>query len=220
MQTLGERIRQERKARQWSQADLAKRVGVTQAAISEIERDVPKASGIVIPIARAFNISVADLVGDEAAAVYTPADVPMEDDEFIFIPRYDVAGSCGPGVEVHDVNIIEGVPMSKAFLSASGIPAGGNLAVVEAAGDSMSPTIEDGEMLLVNVKDEEPKSTKIYLICIDGRLFIKRMIFTPGGWVMRSDNPDKSLYPDFLITADQAETVAVQGRVVWKSGKI
>ena len=44
MKTLGERVKEERKKRRWSQADLGVKVGVSQAAISEIERDVPKSS--------------------------------------------------------------------------------------------------------------------------------------------------------------------------------
>lgn len=229
MKTLGERIREQRKKRAWSQADLAKRVGVTQAAISEIERDVPKSSGLVIPIARAFKIDVADLVGDKA--IYKPVREEMDLLEvpglrptqatgggYVIIPKYDVVGSCGHGVDVNEVNIIDGIPMSSAFLRAAGLPTSGALAVVQASGNSMAPTIEHGETLMVNTHDTEPKSTKIYLVCIDGRLFIKRLIYTPTGWIMRSDNADKSLYPDFTIEPERVDFAEIQGRIVWKSG--
>ena len=55
MKTVGERVKEERKKRKWSQQDLASRIGATQAAVSEIERDIPRSSGLIIAIAKAFN---------------------------------------------------------------------------------------------------------------------------------------------------------------------
>ena len=110
--------------------------------------------------------------------------------------------------------------MPVAWLRAQNLPEAHLLAVIEASGDSMQPTIEDGQTLIVNTVDIEPKSTKIYLICIDGKLFIKRLIYTPNGWIMRSDNPNKSNYPDFVIEEEKFSSIDIQGRVVWQSGML
>jgi transcriptional regulator with XRE-family HTH domain len=62
--TLGERIRAARIAATLSQAHLAARVGVAQAAISRIERDETHDAGILIVagIARTLGLSLDDLV--------------------------------------------------------------------------------------------------------------------------------------------------------------
>ena len=232
MKTLGERVKEERKKRRWSQADLGAKVGVSQAAISEIERDVPKSSRLVILIAKAFKVDVTYLTdGKEniSRQVADNSDIVIiggqngevaDPKEYVMIPRYDVRGSCGEGIDVNEVTIVDGMPMPVAWLRAQNLPEAHLLAVIEASGDSMQPTIEDGQTLIVNTVDIEPKSTKIYLICIDGKLFIKRLIYTPDGWIMRSDNPNKSNYPDFVIEEERFNNIDIQGRVVWKSGMI
>ena len=47
-----------------------------------------------------------------------------------------------------------------------------NLATIYAQGDSMSPTINDGQVLPVDTTDVTPKSSKIYLTCIDKQIYI------------------------------------------------
>ena len=47
MKTVGERVKEERKKRKWSQQDLASRIGAAQAAVSEIEHDIPRSSGLI-----------------------------------------------------------------------------------------------------------------------------------------------------------------------------
>ena len=233
MKTLGERIKEERKKRRWSQADLGVKVGVSQAAISEIERDVPKSSGLVIPIAKAFKVDVSYLtdgkeniskqIADNSDIIIIGGDrhgQVADPKEYVMIPRYDVRGSCGEGIDVNEVNIIDGMPMPVAWLRAQNLPEAHLLAVIQASGDSMQPTISDGQTLIVNTVDVEPKSTKIYLICIDGKLFIKRLIYTPTGWIMRSDNPNRSNYPDFVIEEGNFSSIDIQCRVVWQSGML
>jgi len=233
MKTLGERIKEERKKRRWSQADLGVKVGVSQAAISEIERDVPKSSGLVIPIAKAFKVDVSYLtdgkeniskqIADNSDIIIIGGDrhgQVADPKEYVMIPRYDVRGSCGEGIDINEVNIVDGMPMPVAWIRAQNLPEAHLLAVIEASGDSMQPTIEDGQTLIVNTVDTDPKSTKIYLICIDGKLFIKRLIYTPTGWIMRSDNPNKNNHPDFVIESESLDNIDIQGRVVWQSGML
>ena len=66
--TLGERIRQEREARGWSQAELAGRVGgITSQYISMLEkgkRDNPTRE-LLRQLAKEFGISVSELLGED-----------------------------------------------------------------------------------------------------------------------------------------------------------
>ena len=149
--------------------------------------------------------------GDKAGQTPDPS-------EYIMIPCYDVHASCGIGVDVNEVNIVDGMPFPVAMAKAYNLPDPHYLAVIQATGDSMLGTIEDGQLLMVNTLDIEPKNSKIYLICLDGKLFIKRLIYTPDGWIMRSDNPDKNIYPDFVLSPEKFDQLDIQGRVVWRGG--
>ncbi|HWT04185.1 MAG TPA: helix-turn-helix transcriptional regulator [Xanthomonadales bacterium] len=68
MAKIGERIRAARGAANLSQADLALRVGVAQAAISRIERDETQDPGVLIVagIAKALGVSLDQLVEGNA----------------------------------------------------------------------------------------------------------------------------------------------------------
>ncbi len=70
METIGQRVRAARVAATLSQAQLAQRVGVAQAAISRIERDETRDPGVLIVagIARALDLSLDELVEGNALA--------------------------------------------------------------------------------------------------------------------------------------------------------
>lgn len=73
--TLGERVRDERKKRHWSQDTLAKKSGVSQGMISLIERGVnAPTTETLVPIANALGIPIASIMGEPAPAPTPPAD--------------------------------------------------------------------------------------------------------------------------------------------------
>src|SRR5271170_6903238 len=60
---IARRLRLERDARSWSQADLAKRSGVSKAMISKIEREeVSPTAVILVRLAGAFDLTLAGLL--------------------------------------------------------------------------------------------------------------------------------------------------------------
>ena len=67
------------------------------------------------------------------------------------------------------------------FMSENGIARStDNLATIYAQGDSMSPTINDGQVLPVNTTDVTPKSSEIYLIGIDEQVYINASLIYKG----------------------------------------
>ena len=58
------------------------------------------------------------------------------------------------------------------------------------------------------------------MICIDGQLYIKRLINMIDRWVMRSDNADKTTYPDIDLSSESMGQIDIQGRVVWQAGTL
>lgn len=220
--TVGERVKEQRIKRGWSQSELGRRLGVTQAAISEIERDVTKQSGLLIPMATLFGVDAQELltgikVSDETkAALAAASSLPPSDS--VMIQPYCPKAIFGDHVAENDVAFSEVLPFSRRALDAYNMPHVDDLATFRANGDGMRPTIEDGQLIMLNLADTVPESSKVYLVCMDNRLFIKRFVYTPAGWLLRSDNPDNLTYPDFRLTNDDMANLNIQGRIVWRAG--
>jgi len=85
------------------------------------------------------------------------------------------------------------------------------LALIEAAGDSMMPTINSGDLLLLDLCINRIEQDAIYAISVDGMLYIKRIQKRLDGTVIvKSDNPN---YEEQRFTADEAASLRIVGRV-------
>jgi transcriptional regulator with XRE-family HTH domain len=78
---IARRLRLERDARGWSQADLAERAGVSKAAISKIEREEASPTAVIlVRLAGAFDLTLAGLLvraEREGERVSRSADQPL-----------------------------------------------------------------------------------------------------------------------------------------------
>ncbi len=85
----GEKIRAAREARDWSQADLAKRVGISQPAIKKIEAGDTRHSKFLPRIAQELGLDIAELIEGLAPAERSaePASVFAEG-----TPRFGPSG--------------------------------------------------------------------------------------------------------------------------------
>lgn len=230
--TVGDRVRQCRKQKGWSQARLAKEAEVTQATISHIENNTSDQSKFLPQLAKALNVSSEYLMSgqeyidkqkgkleDFVVINGTNKGKNPSDQEYVLIPKFDVAGSCGSGSIIDHVDVSGGLVFNEQWLNSQGLNVD-KLVIIHASGDSMYPSIEDGQVLLVDTNDITPKSSKIYFMCIDGEYYIKRLINMITHWVVRSDNPDKNQYPDIEICPEKMNLLQIEGRVCWKGGTL
>jgi len=71
MVNIGERITQLRKARNWSQDDLAKEIGASRIMIGKYERnDNSPSVEVIVKLAKALDVSVDYLLGEGLNASY------------------------------------------------------------------------------------------------------------------------------------------------------
>lgn len=88
-QKVGARVRDLREANGWSQGQLAKSLGVTQARVSQLEKGTTEARlSVVMSVARVFKTSLDDVVNgtshnksSKAKATFIPADTGVSDDK-------------------------------------------------------------------------------------------------------------------------------------------
>ena len=89
------------------------------------------------------------------------------------------------------------------------------IALVEALGDAMSPTIENGDVLLVELVRRRPERDGIYLIRFAGKVVVRRLQSCPEGQVLvKCDHPG---YDAVRVAAARVRAVA---RVLWRGGPL
>jgi phage repressor protein C with HTH and peptisase S24 domain len=129
------------------------------------------------------------------------------------IPRLPLGASAGPGTVAADPAPVDRLRFSGRWLKQQGLePA--HLSVIEVEGDSMEPTLRDGDEILVD-RTPRPLRSGLHVIRLDDVLLVKRLEPGPAGTLrVISDNPAYA-----RIERPMGE-VSVLGRVVWKGGRI
>ncbi|WP_323842919.1 XRE family transcriptional regulator [Moraxella sp. Pampa] len=217
---LKDRLKYARKQTDLTQANVAKAVGITQASYSELERGLVKSSGKIVEIAKVLKVNPSWLAtGEEemnASVLVTnispnfepvsdwDGSTPLDDDE-VAVPFYkDFGVACGHGADgVALENEWRRLRMSRATIDRIGSHHDQIFATL-ADGDSMSPTINDGDTIWVDMSKETIKDGKIFVFEYGGLFMCKRLYRLPNnGLRVVSDNADT--YPDWQITGEQRE---------------
>ncbi|MCT8662275.1 helix-turn-helix transcriptional regulator [Glaesserella parasuis] len=102
-------------------------------------------------------------------------------------------------------------PYSDELLARLGVKAH-HCAVFWANGNSMSPTIENGDQMLVDLSKKEVKGNRIYLVQNGDSVWVKRVKIEWDGVELISDNKEE--YRPIRISADEAQNLQIIGQVV------
>lgn len=119
------------------------------------------------------------------------------------------AGINGFAIEQEE---LDGNPISfrkEWFLSHGYLPE--KLIAIGVKGDSMEPTMSQGDTVVINTAERAPKDGKIFAVNYEGEAVIKRMERNIGQWWLVSDNPDQRQYPRKVC---QEDACLIIGRVV------
>jgi phage repressor protein C with HTH and peptisase S24 domain len=125
---------------------------------------------------------------------------------------FETLGSCGNGAfEYSDVK--EKIKIPKMCFSEY-FPLA-RYSAINAYGNSMSPTIQNKDLLLVrSCEGEQVKDNQVYVFCYNDRLFVKRLVQDLDKITIISDNSDKDLYPTQTIEKEEMNSVRIIGRIV------
>ena len=137
----------------------------------------------------------------------------LADKAMVMLPRLDVEAAAGAGAVVATEQVAEMVAFSASWLRERHITPR-NARILTARGDSMEPTIRDGDLLIVDTAIEMAVDNGIYCIAYNGVLLVKRLfVLRTGGIVISSDN--KLAGRDEEIPAHEVPDVHIAGRVMW-----
>lgn len=159
-------------------------------------------------LARYFGVEEEVLGGRPAE----PADSGL-----VRVARLDVGASAGPGALTDDERGRGHIAFDPAWLRRVAADPK-RLSLIRVEGDSMAPTLADGDEILVDRGDSaERLRDGIYVLRAEDALVVKRVAPHPAGRTLsiRSDNPAYPSWPD----CDPA-AVEIVGRVVWVGRRI
>ena len=189
---------------------LSRLIGRNPAYIQQfIKRGVPRrlAEEDRKTLARYFGVDEEVLGGPAAAAADGPG--------LVAVPRLDVNASAGAGAVPEERELYNKIGFDPAWLRQLAGGSASDLSMIRVTGDSMSPTLSDGDDILVQrsaaIRDG------IYVVRRDDTLLVKRIAISPaaGRVSLVSDNAAYPSWPE----VDLAD-IDIIGRVIWAGRRL
>ena len=188
--------------------DLVAATGASKGTVTNWINGVNNPTGKrLVQLAQALKTTSSWLLTGNSTPEFTQVEpwdsnTPLDDDE-IEIPFFkDFSFACGGGsIGEAIANETRKLRMSKATLRNLSIMKE-NAVAATAIGDSMSPTIKDGDTIHIDLGRNNIKDGKIFAICFGGLFYCKRLYNLPlGGLRIVSDNSTE--FPEIHLNAQE-----------------
>ena len=159
-----------------------------------------------------FGIDAQWLLTGKSYQYDLKAQPEAANDEYVYIPVYDVEAAAGNGAAAYGVSApVTRLAFRKDWLALRGLYAK-DLNIITAKGDSMEPTISSSDSLLVNTAQSTPRDGQIYVIRSSDILWVKRIQQQiDGSLLLISDN---TAYPPMPLNLKDHPDIEVIGQVV------
>ena len=134
------------------------------------------------------------------------------------VKRHPVRVSAGPGAVVTEELGKPYFAFDERWLKKLTPSQASDLSIVQVEGDSMAPTLNAGDDILVDLGDGADRLRDgIYVLRIDDALVVKRIALNPVGRsiTVQSDNPAYPDWPDCTLG-----DISPIGRVIWSGRRI
>lgn len=215
--TISDRIRKIRQEQGLTILDLSKKIGIPDRTISNYERGERKPSVEYLTLLYEHLDANPEWLLSGNGEMFTDKSTissKFSVEDFLFIPKLILrpAAGCGTIVDLEDVE--DYIAFQKDWFNKHIHALKSSLAVMTANGDSMEPTIKNGDMLLVDTSQNQARTDNIYIIRINDCLAVKRVQCIPGNKLqIISDN--KTYNPYILDLTDESQKAVIIGKVVW-----
>ncbi|CAH1546779.1 XRE family transcriptional regulator [Vibrio harveyi] len=189
---------------------FADKCGVSHTVMGRyLSGDTSPTLEALIKISRANNVNIDWLAGVDNISFENARFLSASD--FETIPLYSAEASAGCGSFQHDDSIIGEHLILVEDLKRLGIKKD-DACAIKARGDSMTPTLMDGDLLVVDTREQIGVYDGVYAISVDNQLLVKRLRYdiASQGYHIISDNPE---HDNFLLTKDELSRLRVNGRI-------
>ena len=163
-------------------------------------------------LARYFGISEEELGGPSGEPE------PEGEDRLVRVPRLNIGASAGPGAIPGDEAPAAHIGFDPKWLKSLSAGRPADLSLIKVQGDSMAPTLVDGDDILVDRRDgPERLRDGIYVLRSEDALMVKRIALSPAARrvAVKSDNEAYQDWPDCDLASIQ-----IIGRVIWAARRL
>jgi len=201
---------------------FAKRCGEAESTMrAYFEGRMPKAD-VAMKIADAASVNLEWLISGRGPQGVRVPEVSFQGNavdirgrvmnDFAVIQRLDVSASAGSGaVTIHE-DTVELLAFQNEWLKSRHIKPE-SARVLTAKGDSMEPTIRDGDVLIVDTSITSVRDNAIYIVVYNGNVLVKRVnLKVNGSLVLISDN---DRHPPEEVPKSEVHDLHIAGRVMW-----
>lgn len=196
---ISKNIKRLRMDRDWTQEQLAEKVGVTRSTVTQWETGWSKPRmGAVEKLAAVFGVSTSDMVNDQS-------DIS----NFVDVPLYGSIAA-GTPIEMHAVDSSHPVPTKVREKYPDSF-------LLKVEGDSMNRVLPNGCYALVDPRQTADCNGAPYAVCVNGYdATIKRVRKLNNGFELVPDSNDPTYEKKtYNYNEPDTDTITVIGRVVY-----
>ena len=219
MSAVGERIRAERERLRLNQTAFADLAGVSKNTQINYEKGNRSPDTDYLTALDGAGVDTFYVLTGRRIDTRVPESLaePSAGNGSLSVPLYDVEGAAGAGRSLEHETVIGHFPMTAELIAQLGL-IDARLAGIRVRGDSMEPTLFDGDWTFINLNDTNWSLGGVFLVWVSGELRIKRVQRLSGGAMyLISDNTH---YEKEMIPRSQMQEVAIIGRVKTRLGGI
>ncbi|MBF0438289.1 MAG: helix-turn-helix transcriptional regulator [Magnetococcales bacterium] len=214
-------------------AEAARQSGVAATTLQSIKEGTKPREDTIYRIATAFGLSCDWLLTGEGpmhrteVATHPPVDrsqiivsdidlksmaPDLHTKALVHVQKYDISAAAGAGCVSEYAKEDGLMAFDEDWLVREMKLVPEKSAVIKVHGDSMAPTLSNGDFVLIDMRDVESFSRDaVYAFNIDGSLYVKRIQRKGRRFEILSDNPQ---YETWTPDIAELETLRIIGRVV------
>ena len=238
-ETVASRLGMYRKAINCSFAEYADKTGIPVSTLQKYEGEHRAPGSEAIGALAQSGVNVHWLITGQGPML--SKDLPRSEhregsyvekaDDFVYIDAFNVEVAAGHGADSEPEVVSSRMAFRRDWLKREGLKIN-RLCIVRARGDSMEPSIESGDSLLVtvfigyelnNLKSGVPASEYsigegLYVLRLDDGPSVKRLQQDyEGGVYIKSDNP---AYDTVHVTKEAMSNLTIIGKVEWMGRRL
>ncbi|HDL1190981.1 TPA: helix-turn-helix domain-containing protein [Mannheimia haemolytica] len=225
MDTLASRLKIVLDQKGLTQEKFAEQIGVSQPSVFKILNGQTRNPTRIYEIANVLDVDVNWLKtgkgeAPDFAKIGKNPTAYEEESSMLRLEVLDVYASAGNGSFVtgdltaytHAVEF-ENAYFAQVFQRANAK----GLSIINVNGDSMEPTIGNGDLLFVDTTKSAYQGDGVYVFSYGENLYVKRLQFAGDELLVISDNP---LYKEWRITSENEHKFQIHGKVEFMQGHI
>ncbi|MGM0760719.1 MAG: LexA family transcriptional regulator [Thermodesulfobacteriota bacterium] len=185
-----------------SQSELASVLGVNRSAVSRAKSRGRIPEQWIARICEAFDLDP-DWLREGQSSL----------ERFVEVPVVTARLGAGGGSHMVEADVQGHIAFRSSWLHQKGQPR--DMVLMQVIGDSMEPSIREGDYVLIDQSKQEIYPGGIYALGLEDAIMIKQLDKRPYELVIISANPK---YSPIIMRGDELETVRIIGRVlgIWR----